>query len=151
MASGDAQRVWFPEMVGRLRSQWHQGMSLDAIVELSGELEAMLQQIRSERSIRSAAFRCSRCGYVGEGADPHVGFAELPRFHVAFLNESVPQIAYPCAGRLSVRRRIAKQRLRTNQFPQRPCLERATPRGVRSIAIGDFGKMSQSGDLQALE
>jgi len=45
MASGDAHRVWFPEMIGRLRSQWHQGMSLDAIVELRDALDAMLQRI----------------------------------------------------------------------------------------------------------
>jgi hypothetical protein len=92
MASGDAQRVWFPEMVGRLRSQWHQGMSLDAIVELSGELDAMLQQIRSWRSIRSAAFRCSRCGYVGEGADPHVSvratILSLGRFGIATADQT---------------------------------------------------------------
>ena len=56
MAAGDAQRVWFPEMIERLRSQWHQDMSLDAIVELRDELDAMLQRIRSERRIRSASF-----------------------------------------------------------------------------------------------
>ena len=53
MAAGDAQRVWFPEMVQRLRSQWHQGMPLDALVELRDDLDAMLQQIRSERQIRT--------------------------------------------------------------------------------------------------
>ncbi len=26
MPSGDAQRTWFPEMVARLRSDWHGGM-----------------------------------------------------------------------------------------------------------------------------
>ena len=38
MAAGDAQRVWFPEMIERLRFQWHQGMSFDAIIDLRDEL-----------------------------------------------------------------------------------------------------------------
>lgn len=72
MAAGDAQRVWFPEMLDRLRTQWHQSMSFDAIVELRDDLEAMLQRIRSERRIRPAVFRCPQCGHAGEGAEPHV-------------------------------------------------------------------------------
>src|SRR5260370_34235935 len=72
MAAGDAQRVWFPEMIDQLRSQWHKSMSFDAIVELRDDLEAMLQRIRSERRIRPAGFRCPHCGHVGEGAEPHV-------------------------------------------------------------------------------
>ena len=42
MAAGDAQRVWFPEMIERLGSQWHQDMSFDAIVKLRDELDEML-------------------------------------------------------------------------------------------------------------
>lgn len=87
MAAGDAQRVWFPEMVQRLRSKWHQGMSLDALVELRDDLDAMLQQIRSERHIRTPVMKCPRCGYVGEGAPPHVSvramLLSLLRFGIA--------------------------------------------------------------------
>ena len=78
-------------MVGRLRSQWQSDMSLEAIVELRDELDAMLQRIRSERCIRSAVFRCSRCGYVGEGADPHVSvratILSLGRFGIATADQ----------------------------------------------------------------
>jgi len=87
MAAGDAQRVWFPEMIERLRTQWHQGMSFDAIVELRDDLDATLQRIRSERHIRSPVFWCPRCGHVGEGADPHVRvramILSLTRFGIA--------------------------------------------------------------------
>ena len=89
MAAGDPQRVWFPEMVERLRSQWHQGMSFDAIVNLRDELDAMLRRIRSERHIRVRApvFKCPKCGYVGEGAEPHVSvramILSLIRFGIA--------------------------------------------------------------------
>jgi hypothetical protein len=42
----EPQRVWFPEMIERLRSEWHRGMSFDAITELRDDLDAMLQRIR---------------------------------------------------------------------------------------------------------
>jgi hypothetical protein len=72
MAAGDAQRVWFREMIERLRSQWHPGMSFDAIVKLRDDLDAMLQQIRAERNIHPRVFRCTQCGHAGVGADPRV-------------------------------------------------------------------------------
>ena len=87
MAAGDAQRVWFPEMIEKLRSQWRQDLSFDAIVELRDELDAMLQQIRSERHIRPPVFKCPTCGYDGEGAEPHVSVRvmiwPLVRFGIA--------------------------------------------------------------------
>jgi hypothetical protein len=87
MAAGDAQRVWFPEMIDKLRSHWHQGMSFDAIVELRDDLDTMLRRIRSERRIRPPVFRCSQCGHVGEGSEPHVSvramILSLLRFNIA--------------------------------------------------------------------
>jgi len=53
MAAGDAQRVWFREMVERLRDQWHPDMPFDAIISLREDLDAMLQRIRSEGNIGS--------------------------------------------------------------------------------------------------
>jgi hypothetical protein len=74
-------------MIERLRSQWHQGMSFDAIVELRDELDEMLQRIRSERRIRPPVLKCPKCGYVGEGAEPHVSvramILSLIRFGIA--------------------------------------------------------------------
>jgi hypothetical protein len=87
MAAGDPQRVWFPEMIERLRAQWHQRMSCDALIELRDELEAQLQRIRLERHIRSPILKCPCCGHVGEGADPHVSvramILSLGRFGIA--------------------------------------------------------------------
>jgi hypothetical protein len=87
MAAGDAQRVWFPEMIENLRSQWQEGMSFDAIIGLRDRLDTMLQRLRSEGHIRSAMVRCPRCGHVGEGAAPHVSvramILSLIRFGIA--------------------------------------------------------------------
>jgi hypothetical protein len=87
MAAGDAQRVWFPEMVETLRSKWRIGMSFEATVELRDELDAMLQRIRSEWHMRTPVFKCPHCGHVGEGAQPHVSvramLLSLVRFGIA--------------------------------------------------------------------
>jgi hypothetical protein len=87
MPAGDAQRVWFPEMVETLRSDWRLGMTFEATIELRDDLDAMLQRIRSERHIRTPVFKCPQCGLVGEGAQPHVSvramFLSLVRFGIA--------------------------------------------------------------------
>ena len=74
-------------MIEKLRSQWRQDLSFDAIVELRDELDAMLQQIRSEPYIRPPVFKCPKCGHVGEGADPHISvramILSLVRFGIA--------------------------------------------------------------------
>lgn len=71
-------------MIERLRSQWQEGMSCAALIEL---LDTMLQGIRSDRHIRPAVFRCPKCGHAGEGAEPHVSvralILSLTRFGIA--------------------------------------------------------------------
>ena len=72
MPKGDAQRVWFPEMLARLRSQWQETMSCAALVDLRDSLDTMLRQIRSERHISSPVFTCPKCGLRGPMAEPQV-------------------------------------------------------------------------------
>ena len=55
-----------------MRSQWHRDMPFEAMIRLRDHLDSMLQQIRSERQIRSPQLRCPNCGHVGEGKPPHV-------------------------------------------------------------------------------
>jgi len=70
MAAGDAQRVWFREMVERLRDEWRPDMPFEAIISLRDDLDEKLQRIRSAGHIKSAVFRCPHCGHVGSGAVP---------------------------------------------------------------------------------
>ncbi len=87
MASGDAQRVWFPEMIELLGSEWQEGMNFDALVELRDRVDDMLQQIRMERHIRPPVLRCPDCGHTGEAAEAHVSvramILSLLRFEIA--------------------------------------------------------------------
>ena len=77
MPSGDAQRTWFPEMITRLRSNWHEGMSMPALISLRDELDEMLQCIRAGRNIRTPIITCRKCGMTGPAAPPHVSVRAL--------------------------------------------------------------------------
>jgi hypothetical protein len=87
MAAGDPQRVWFAQMVERLRDQWHPAMSFDALISLRDDLDAMLQRLRLEGNISSPVFSCRDCGHVGPAATPHVSVRamvlSLARFGIA--------------------------------------------------------------------
>jgi hypothetical protein len=87
MAAGDAQRVWFPEMLEQLRVRWHPDMPFAAIISLRDDLDAMLQRIRSEGNIGSPVFKCLDCGHIGPSAAPHVSvramILSLKRFGIA--------------------------------------------------------------------
>jgi hypothetical protein len=52
MPAGDAQRVWFPEIVERLRAEWDDGLSFPSLIELRDALDTMLRGTRSDRFIR---------------------------------------------------------------------------------------------------
>src|SRR5499425_2464685 len=77
MPSGDAQRTWFPEMTVRLRSEWHEGMSIPALISLRDELDEMLHRIRAGRDIQTPIITCGRCGMTGHAAEPRVSVRAL--------------------------------------------------------------------------
>ena len=77
MPSGDAQRTWFPEMIVRLRAEWHEGMSIPALIGLRNELDGTLHRIRVSRNIQTPIITCRRCGTTGRAADPHVSVRAL--------------------------------------------------------------------------
>jgi hypothetical protein len=59
MAAGDPQRVWFPEMLARLRCEWKSQMSFPALIELRDRLDAMLQMWGRSLPLRGGAGRVS--------------------------------------------------------------------------------------------
>jgi hypothetical protein len=92
MASGDAQRTWFPEMIVRLRSEWHEGVSMPALISLRDELDGMLQRIRTGRNIQTPIVTCRTCGTTGPAAEPHVSVRALilavARFGIASKDQT---------------------------------------------------------------
>jgi len=92
MPSGDAQRTWFPEMVARLREEWHERMSIPALIGLRDELDETLHRIRAGRNIQTPVITCRRCGMTGHAAEPHVSvralILTLARFKIASKDQS---------------------------------------------------------------
>ena len=92
MPAGDAQRTWFPEMVQSLRSRWHRSMSMAELIQLRGQLDAMLQSIRSERGLLPALVYCRHCKSRHRAAPPRVSLRALilalARFGITSLDES---------------------------------------------------------------
>ncbi len=77
MPHGDAQRTWFPEMVERLRSEWHEGLSMPALIRLRDELDGTLHRIRESLNFKNPVVTCRCCGLTSPGAEPHVSVRAL--------------------------------------------------------------------------
>jgi len=92
MASRDAQRTWFSEMVEELRRRWRTDLSFTELIGLRDEFDAMLHRIRSARQIQTPVIRCRRSGYVGPAAEPDVSVRSmiiaLGRFGIASGEEA---------------------------------------------------------------
>jgi len=87
LPAGDAHRVWFPEMLATLRSQWNSGMSFAGLIELRTSVDGILRQLRHERHILPPVIRCRKCGSIGRAAEPKVSvratILSLARFDIA--------------------------------------------------------------------
>lgn len=64
MPPGDAQRVWFPEMLEELKASWSETMSWDDLADFCARMTEKRKQIREDRGIRPPKTRCSKCGKV---------------------------------------------------------------------------------------
>jgi hypothetical protein len=64
MPAGDAQRVWFPEMIEELKRSWSRTMSWEEIADLCARMTERRKQIRQERAIQPPKMRCKECGGV---------------------------------------------------------------------------------------
>lgn len=91
MASGDAQKVWFPEMIAMLRKAADPAMSVEAVLVLCDRLDATLQHIRRTRQILPAMMWCPHCQARHRAAPPSVSvratILALGRFACARASE----------------------------------------------------------------
>jgi hypothetical protein len=72
MASGDAQKVWCPEMIAILRQAADPAMSVETVLVLRDRLDATLQHIRRTRQILPAMMWCPQCQAHHRAAPPRV-------------------------------------------------------------------------------
>jgi hypothetical protein len=91
LPSGDGNRIWYPDMIDMLRSQWNESMTHPKLVELCEMLDRALQQHRpTAMPSLPPGSRCPKCGRIvkAEGSGPYrisVGAAilALGRFGIA--------------------------------------------------------------------
>ena len=72
MASGDAQKVWFPELIAMVRQAGDAAMSMDTLLRLRDRLHTTLQTIRHTRQILPAMMWCPYCQARHRAAPPSV-------------------------------------------------------------------------------
>ncbi len=66
MASGDAQKAWFPEMLSILAERWSYGMSWEVCSDLCKEMADFRLKLRKEKNIKAAKMLCKNCGQYHE-------------------------------------------------------------------------------------
>ncbi len=64
MPAGDAQRVWFPEMIDELKRSWSRAMDWKELAHFCELMTQKRRQIRQERGIQPPKTRCTKCGEV---------------------------------------------------------------------------------------
>lgn len=62
MASGDAQRAWFPEMLEDLKSYWKTDWSWKGFAVFCEAMTEKREQIKESRGIKPLRQRCKQCG-----------------------------------------------------------------------------------------
>ncbi len=77
MASGDAQRAWFPEMISKLTTRWEQGMSWEECTIFCHDMTEFREEIRNKKNIKRTMRKCSSCGGVHEMTVPPIGIRSM--------------------------------------------------------------------------
>ena len=88
MAAGDGNRVWFPQMIETLRSQWNGEMPFPVLIELCNILDAMFQRRRPRSCLQVLAVRNAGKSWVPKVSNVTASafgqlFLSLGRFGIA--------------------------------------------------------------------
>jgi hypothetical protein len=77
MAAGDAQRVWYPEMLAELKRQWSPGMPWGNVIAFCDRMSVMRKDIAISRDIKPPMMTCHKCGKRGRAAYPSISVRSL--------------------------------------------------------------------------
>ena len=64
MPAGDAQRIWFPEMLDELKKTWSSAMTWEELTDFCHLMTEKRRGIRQTKGIRPPRIRCHKCGQV---------------------------------------------------------------------------------------
>lgn len=62
MSAGDAQRVWFSEMLDDLKNDWSIEMTWDELAVFCRSMTEKRRRIKEERGIKPPQMTCKNCG-----------------------------------------------------------------------------------------
>ena len=77
MAAGDAQRVWYPEMLDELKTRWTPGMPWDDVIVFCERMTIMRKELAVSRDIKPPMIKCHECGTRERAAYPTIGIRSL--------------------------------------------------------------------------
>jgi len=77
MAIGDAQRVWYPEMLADLKQYWFSGMPWEDIIAFYGKMTTMRKELALSRGIKPPMHKCPKSGTYKRAADPTLSVRSL--------------------------------------------------------------------------
>ena len=77
MAAGDAQRVWYPEMLGDLKTHWTLGMPWDDVIAFCQRMTIMRRELAVQKDIKPPMITCRKCGTRSRAAYPTVSVRSL--------------------------------------------------------------------------
>ena len=61
MPSGDSQRVWFPEMLEKLKADWNPSLSWEEQINICERQTKFREQIWDKQNIKAAKVWCPNC------------------------------------------------------------------------------------------
>lgn len=62
MAIGDAQRVWYPEMLADLRRIWFFGMPWEEVIAFCGQMTLKRKELAIAKGVKPPMMKCKYCG-----------------------------------------------------------------------------------------
>ena len=77
MASGDAQRAWFPEMVSELRDNWNPQMPWEECAAFCQRMTVFRESIWKSRDIKPVRAWCPNCKEYHESRPPDISIRSM--------------------------------------------------------------------------
>ena len=77
MAAGDAQRVWYPEMLDELKHHWSTGMPWDNVIAFCERMTVMRKELALARDIKPPMMTCHGCGTRTRADYPEISVRSL--------------------------------------------------------------------------
>jgi len=77
MAAGDAQRVWYPEMLADLKQYWFIGMPWEDVIAFCGKMTTMRKELALSRGIKPPMLKCPKSGTYKRAAYPTISVRSL--------------------------------------------------------------------------